>query len=332
MLGLAQQIDRADLGIDGLVGDHQGLGRAGEEIDADAAEQLPLGLGDVGVARPHQHGDRRDARGAERHRADRLDAAQHVDLVGAGEVLGGDDRRAPAGPGRAARRWRSVRRPRPSRSRSTCGPRRAAGTCRRARSSRPSSPGCCLWPRMTPGRVSTSTSCSAARWISAKLRTCACAKRMSASACSPSSARQRSISAGLSRKSSRSQPSKRTDISRTASSPRRSMSASAASTVARTLASAAASSAAPRPRLIVIAIDRSSSEQDRRPARASSERARRPRSRPPFRPSPGARQRAKLTKRAAAAATIGARRRAAAASSSWCGSCRDVVAAWLSGA
>ena len=93
MLGLAQQIDRADLGIDGLVGDHQGLGRAGEEIDADAAEQLALGLGDEGVARPHQHGDRRDPRGAERHGADRLDAAQHVDLVGAGEMLGGDDRR-----------------------------------------------------------------------------------------------------------------------------------------------------------------------------------------------------------------------------------------------
>ena len=93
VLGLAEQVGRAQLGIDGLVGDHQGLGRPGEQVDADAAEQLALGLGDIGVARPDQHVDGRDARGAERHGADRLDAAETIDLVGAGEVLGGDDRR-----------------------------------------------------------------------------------------------------------------------------------------------------------------------------------------------------------------------------------------------
>ena len=42
--------------------------------------------------------------GAERHGADRLDAAQAVDLVRAGQVLRGDDRAAPACPGTAARR------------------------------------------------------------------------------------------------------------------------------------------------------------------------------------------------------------------------------------
>ena len=76
-----------------LVGDDQRLGRAGEQIDADAAEQLPLGLGHVGVAGADEHVDRRDGLGAERHGGDRLHAAEHVDLVGAAEMHGGDDRR-----------------------------------------------------------------------------------------------------------------------------------------------------------------------------------------------------------------------------------------------
>jgi hypothetical protein len=35
MLRLAQQVRRADLGIDGFIGDHHGLGRSGEQVDAD---------------------------------------------------------------------------------------------------------------------------------------------------------------------------------------------------------------------------------------------------------------------------------------------------------
>ena len=57
MLGLAQQIGGADLGIDAVVGDDQRLGRPGEQIDADAAVELPLGLRHVGVAGTHQHVD-----------------------------------------------------------------------------------------------------------------------------------------------------------------------------------------------------------------------------------------------------------------------------------
>ena len=87
-----------------LVGDDQGLGRAGEEVDADAAVELALGLGDIGVARPDQHVDGLDRLGAERHGADRLHAAEAVDHVGAGEMLRGDDRRRRACPDRAARR------------------------------------------------------------------------------------------------------------------------------------------------------------------------------------------------------------------------------------
>ena len=61
MLGLAEQIGGADLAVDAVVGDHQRLGRAGEQVDADAAEQLALGFRHIGVARADDHVDRRDA-------------------------------------------------------------------------------------------------------------------------------------------------------------------------------------------------------------------------------------------------------------------------------
>ena len=50
MLGLAEQVGRDDGGPRAVVGDHEDLGRAGEEVDPDEPEQLPLGLGDVRVA------------------------------------------------------------------------------------------------------------------------------------------------------------------------------------------------------------------------------------------------------------------------------------------
>ena len=90
MLGLAQQVGRAHLGVGRIVGDDEDLGRAGEQIDADPAVKLALGLGDIGVAGTDQHVDRAKRLGAERHRRDRLHAAQHVDFVGAGEMHRGD--------------------------------------------------------------------------------------------------------------------------------------------------------------------------------------------------------------------------------------------------
>ena len=96
-----------------------------------------------------------------------------------------------------------------------------------------------LWPSTTPGRVSTSTSCSASRWTCAKFRICSWAKRMSSRSCPVSRARQASISPALSRKSSRSQLSNLIDMSRTAASPRRAMSFNASSTTRRTFSSAA---------------------------------------------------------------------------------------------
>ena len=93
MLGLAEQIGGADFAVDAVVGDDQRLGRARQQVDADAAEQLALGLRHIGVAGPDDHVDRRDRLGAERHRGHRLHAAEHVDLVGAAEMHRGDDRR-----------------------------------------------------------------------------------------------------------------------------------------------------------------------------------------------------------------------------------------------
>ena len=93
VLGLAEQVGGAHLAVDAVVGDDQRLGRAGEQIDADAAEQLALGLRHIGVAGADDHVDGGDRLGAERHGGDRLHAAEHVDLVGAAEMHGGDDGR-----------------------------------------------------------------------------------------------------------------------------------------------------------------------------------------------------------------------------------------------
>ena len=86
MFRLAEQVGGADLAIDRVVGDHQRLGWPGEQVDADAAEQLPLGFGDVGVAGPDDHVDRGDRLGADRHGGNGLHAAQHVNLVRAAHV------------------------------------------------------------------------------------------------------------------------------------------------------------------------------------------------------------------------------------------------------
>ena len=61
VLGLGQQIDRDVARIVRRIGEHDDLGRAGDGIDADAAEHLPLGLGDIGVAGADDAIDRRDA-------------------------------------------------------------------------------------------------------------------------------------------------------------------------------------------------------------------------------------------------------------------------------
>ena len=92
VLGLGEQVDRDPRGIDGVVGDDRDLGRAREPVDADRAEDLALGLDDIRVARTDDHVDRPQRAGAERHRRDRLGAADRVHLVDLGDRRRGEDR------------------------------------------------------------------------------------------------------------------------------------------------------------------------------------------------------------------------------------------------
>jgi hypothetical protein len=85
VLGLAEEIGGDQARVGAVVGDHEDLGRAGQQIDADAAEQLALGLGDIGVAGPHKHVDGRHAvNETERHRSQCLHPAQAHHRVSAG--------------------------------------------------------------------------------------------------------------------------------------------------------------------------------------------------------------------------------------------------------
>ena len=90
MLCLTEQVGGDDHGVGRLVGDDQDLRRAGDEVDADLAEQPALGLDDVRVARADEEVHRVDRLRPERERRERLDAAEDVDLVGAREVHRGD--------------------------------------------------------------------------------------------------------------------------------------------------------------------------------------------------------------------------------------------------
>ena len=86
MLSLPKQIGRADFAVHRLVGDDERLRRAGEQVDADPAEQLALGFRHVSIAGPDKHIHWRNRLSPERHRCDGLDAAEHIDIVGSGEV------------------------------------------------------------------------------------------------------------------------------------------------------------------------------------------------------------------------------------------------------
>jgi hypothetical protein len=66
-----------------VVGDHGHFRRAGEDVDADLAEQRALGLGDELVARADDDVGRLAAEQAVGHRGDGLHAAQGHDDVGA---------------------------------------------------------------------------------------------------------------------------------------------------------------------------------------------------------------------------------------------------------
>ena len=80
VLGLRQQVGGDPVRIVAAVGDHQHLGRAGDHVDADRAEDLALGGRDIGIAGADDLGDRADRLGAIGERGDRLRAADAVDL------------------------------------------------------------------------------------------------------------------------------------------------------------------------------------------------------------------------------------------------------------
>ena len=98
------------------VGEDHDLGRTGGQVDADLAEDLELGGGHPGVARPDDPVDRRDAGVGQPvgERPDRLGAAGDDELVDPDEAGGaGEDRvdaARPGGPGWRRRRRRRRRR------------------------------------------------------------------------------------------------------------------------------------------------------------------------------------------------------------------------------
>ncbi len=103
MLRLAHEVGRHAVRIGGLVGDDHRLGGPGDDVDADPAEELTLGLCDVGVAGSDDHVGGGAGEEAEGEGADRLDPAETQHDVCAGEVGreqdGGVDA-APVGSGR----------------------------------------------------------------------------------------------------------------------------------------------------------------------------------------------------------------------------------------
>ena len=81
MLGLGEEVGRAQLRVGGLVGDDQHLAGAGRQVDAYAARHEQLRGRDPAVARADDLVDRPHRLGSVRERGDRLRAADRVDLV-----------------------------------------------------------------------------------------------------------------------------------------------------------------------------------------------------------------------------------------------------------
>src|SRR3546814_12684678 len=88
MLGLREQIhcDPARIGI--AIADDDDLARAGNRVDADAAEDRALGGGDIGVARPDDLVDRRTRRRSVGDRGNRLRATDRESALATGQVRG----------------------------------------------------------------------------------------------------------------------------------------------------------------------------------------------------------------------------------------------------
>ena len=97
VFGLGQKIGGDHLRVAGLVGEDVDLGWAGELVDADGAEDLPLGLVHEGVAGAHDLVDAGHGFGPVGHGGDGLRAADAEDPVRAGQVAARDHRRMGVG-------------------------------------------------------------------------------------------------------------------------------------------------------------------------------------------------------------------------------------------
>ena len=145
VLGLADQVGGDVHRVGGVVGEDRDLGGAGLGVDADLRTADPLGRGDVDVARPGDHVDRRElgavgVGAAVGQQRDGLRAADRPHLVDAEQRGGGQDGRVrqPAEL-RPAAGWRSPASPRPRSARAPRSSPRSTGRrrCRPARRGRP---------------------------------------------------------------------------------------------------------------------------------------------------------------------------------------------------
>ena len=85
MLGLADQVDRDDPRVGTVVGEHQRLGGASDDIDANAPEQEALRFGHKPVPRACKHIGWVTGEVAECHGGDGLHATEAHDRVGTRE-------------------------------------------------------------------------------------------------------------------------------------------------------------------------------------------------------------------------------------------------------
>ena len=86
VLGLREEVRGEPFRIGFIVGDHHDLRRACDGVDADRAEDLALGLRDIGVAGADDLRDRLNRLGAVGERRDSLRASDAVNLADASQM------------------------------------------------------------------------------------------------------------------------------------------------------------------------------------------------------------------------------------------------------
>ncbi|OQA41592.1 MAG: hypothetical protein BWY49_00338 [Candidatus Omnitrophica bacterium ADurb.Bin314] len=91
MFCLGQQVAGHEIRVGGVVRDDRDLARSGDHVDVNEPVDLTLRFRDVGIPRSDDLVDLRDRFGTEGHGADRLDAADTVNLVHAEQVRDRED-------------------------------------------------------------------------------------------------------------------------------------------------------------------------------------------------------------------------------------------------